>query len=184
MHSYLSTGVSLDASLPLSWEPLPESSRFLMAQWATANTLILKNLTLLDTYNSETATAAVVGNEQWAQLETKVDLALQLLVQLYGAQHGTPASHAIALTNDTLRWHTEKPPAHGSELLARLYLSPKLPLPILLPCRVRMVEAHEQHWWVSASLEITDTDMQDWLEKTIFRHHRRAIQQQRRPKGA
>ncbi|MDR3409386.1 MAG: hypothetical protein P4L87_00320, partial [Formivibrio sp.] len=57
--------------------------------------------------------------------------------------------------------------------------SDALPFLLQLPATITACEQAGEIWRVDAQLIIKDENLRDWWERTVFRFHRRAIQQER-----
>lgn len=169
-------GVFFIAQLPLKWAPLAAPPAFVLQDWMQANVALLRGLATIEAMQgekeNELGPAAAKALER---LEAKVDMALTLLAGLLANHSDFPPPVAIALTPDFIQWTTEKPPRVGEEILLSLYLSRALPSPLLLPARVTAAEQHADGAHVRATFLHFNEEMADWLERTVFRYHRRAI---------
>jgi hypothetical protein len=76
-----------------------------------------------------------------------------------------------------LEWLDTNAPEPGREIIIYLYLSPKLPQPLTLTAIVQSCVAEGDTSRVQATFSHLNTELTDWLERTVFRYHRRAIHQ-------
>ena len=76
-----------------------------------------------------------------------------------------------------MEWTDAAVPQTGQLILISLHLSPKLPQPLLLPAAVTQLESMENGSRVRAKFTHLNQEMEEWLERTLFRFHRRSIQQ-------
>lgn len=170
-------GVFLEGKLPLSWVAASGFDAGQLERWMHANAALLRALAVLDSSAAETERdAPTPAGKAIERLEAKTDLTLALVIQLLGQQTVLPPAHATILRADSIEWLTEQPPSDGGTIAVSLYLSPKLPLPLVLPASVTTVAGTPAGTRVRARLSGLDEDVQDWLERTLFRHHRRAVQ--------
>lgn len=172
-------GVFHAADLPLSWMPLGQCPPAQAEQWQHQGVALLRALSVIEMPVSEldrdTASAAGKAMER---LEAKLDLALSLMMQLAAREQiGLPPVCAVILRADSAEWIDQSAPEAGQMLLISLHISPKLPQPLTLPARVTATERREQGTRVKADFIHLNEELADWLERTLFRFHRRSIQQ-------
>lgn len=170
-------GVFLEGKLPLSWLAASGFDEGQLERWMHANAALLRALAVLDSAATETERdAPTPAGKAIERLEAKTDLTLALVIQLLGQHTVLPPVHPVILRAASIDWLTDQPPGDGRTIAVSLYLSPKLPLPLVLPASVEALENSPAGTKVRARLSGLDEDVQDWLERTLFRHHRRAVQ--------
>lgn len=156
-------GVHFQARLPLAW--LPETAA--IAFEATRYLAVL-------------AEFEYVGEErslEHSQLHAKLDLALLWLARSLAQE--MPASCEAWVGLESLYWEAVSPLAVGSSGALALNLSTALPFLLQLPATIMSCEQDGEIWRISARLMIEDDGLRDGWERTVFRYHRRAIQQER-----
>lgn len=171
------SGVTYEVNLPLSWEPLTGVSPAEVADWMHSDAALLHALATMETTVSDPE-GEMTGaqGKTLERLEAKLDLTLDLLAKLMFKSAPHPPSASVTLSAVAIEWQTPRPPAVGDNILIKLYLKPTLPLPVSLPARVIGVEAGEYESRVGAEFVSLSEEVQDWMERTVFRYHRRAIQ--------
>jgi hypothetical protein len=169
-------GVSFSAELPLSWEALTEQPPFTLQGWMLANVAMLRGLATMEAMQGDKENElGPVAGKALERLEAKIDLSLTLLARLLANRSDFPPTLPITLSPDFIEWVEEKGPETGREVLLSLYLSRALPTPLLLPARVVASERRPGGTHTRAVFIRFSEEMEDWLERTVFRHHRRAI---------
>jgi len=163
------SGVTLELALPLSFIARESFSPQEVAEWMRGNVALLKALAAFECPTRETEAEAGV-DPILARLEAKIDLALILLGELARRQQPLPEPVAVTLTSATVSWAGKAPIPKSTGVLS-LYLAPALPWPLRLP--VEIIAAGEGR--VEARLLHLDEDTQTWLDRTLFRHHRRRL---------
>jgi len=163
------SGVTLELALPLRWTPRESFPPQEVAEWMRGNVALLKALAAFECPTRETEPEAGM-DPVLARLEAKIDLALTLLGELARRHQPLPEPVAVTLTNATVSW-AGKAPAPQTTGVLTLYLSPPLPWPLQLP--VEILPAGEDR--VHARLLHLDEETQTWLDRTLFRHHRRRL---------
>lgn len=164
------TGISLHATLPLSWQEAHAFPQALLAEWMHGNVVCLQALAALESHDKE-FDASASGEHAAGRLEAKVDLLLQLVGELMRKQQPALPNTEVVLGAHEIIWEASAPIAPGSEGVITLYLSPRLHWPLTLPVRVAGVQNNKVH----AKLIHLSEEAQAWLERTLFRYHRRAL---------
>ncbi len=173
------TGISLEATLPLQWESGPAFSPILRDQHRHANLSLLRALASIETVPQERDETPEAIRKHIDHIESKLDLLLTLVAKLSLDAIQLPPEHKIVLSQTQISWHPgELPhPEIGQAVQIRLFLSPRVPQPLILDGIVISIEAGE----ILATLQNLDEEMNEWLMRTIFRYHRRAVHARKQP---
>ena len=167
------SGITYQANLPLRWQYEAVPSDAALVQARHGNLAMLQALATLETaadkeHDADPAVAKAVD-----RLEAKLDIALSLLSRLVAQQIQLPPSTSVTLGVHEIQWRGELEfPAVGSIIMLSLYLSPKLPEPLNLHARVTTSHAG----LYGADFLDTDEELEEWITRTLFRYHRRALQ--------
>ncbi|MBI5753362.1 MAG: PilZ domain-containing protein [Hydrogenophilales bacterium] len=164
------SGITLHAHLPLAWAATASFPQPLIAEWMHGNLVCLQALAALESHDRE-IDASATGEHAAGRLEAKVDLLLQLVGELMRKQQPAPPRVEVILGADEVIWDAATPIAAGSEGVLTLFLSPRLHWPLTFPVHVTGVQGTKVH----AKLIHLSEDAQEWLERTLFRYHRRAL---------
>jgi len=108
------------------------------------------------------------------RLDHKLDLLLGLVGQWLTRELTVPAPQPVRLGVRGVLWQAALPPGPGR---VSLYLRPTLPVALQLPALLSALP----HGQVLAEFQGLDPQLADALERYIFRQHRRAVAQARRP---
>lgn len=179
LNKFEPNGVFYAADLPLSWTLLSRLQPAQSEQWQYDGAALLRALAVLETpvTEMERDTSSASGKAM-ERLEAKLDLALSLMTQLARQQAEYPPLHRVVLRARTLEWLGETVPSAQQLVLVSLHISPKLPHALILPATVTGVEPQDNGASrVQAEFADLSEEMEDWLERTLFRFHRRSIQQ-------
>ncbi|PHV13110.1 PilZ domain-containing protein [Chitinimonas sp. BJB300] len=165
----MSTPIKIQADLPVAWHlDVPPIG--------SDGVLLLRVLALLEAVPSNYNEDDSAETLRWQGLEARVDLCLLLLGQLLLRDGVLPQVCAIELSGEGACWTHPQLLRVGERGTLALYLSPRIPQPLLLPASLTDVQAKEGgSCLVQAKFELGDIELQDWLDKTIFRRHRREI---------
>ncbi|MEK6662565.1 MAG: PilZ domain-containing protein [Pseudomonadota bacterium] len=163
------TGITLHAHLPLAWAAVQTFPQPLLAEWMHGNLICLHALAALESHEEKDTSAT--GEHAAGRLEAKVDLLLQLVGELMRKQQPAPPRVEVTLGAHEVVWDAASPIAAGSEGVLTLFLSPRLHWPLALPVHVTGTQGTKVH----AKLIHLSEEVQEWLERTLFRYHRRAL---------
>lgn len=108
------------------------------------------------------------------RVDQKLDLLLGLVGQWLTRELTVPAPQPVRLGVRGVLWQAALAPGPGS---VSVYLRPGLPAALQLPARLHTLADGQ----VLAEFHGLDPQLTDALERYIFRQHRRAVAQARRP---
>lgn len=174
----LGDGLHCDDALGFRWQAqdeLPVAS--VMARVNARNEAVLRALAMLEEHDESAADD--VERAEFHRLEGKVNLVLELLSELVRQQHPGPPQIAMRFSAEGVCWHATSAHREGDVLLTEWYLLPAWPVALTLYARVAHSRRAAGGHLVCARIEGASDSTRDWLEKLVFRRHRRAIAQQR-----
>ena len=141
--------------------------------WMRENVMTLHAIAALESPVHERDLEHTVGVDLTAaRLEAKMDMVLQWVGKLLLAQHPLPPATDIILGSQSIAWKCPVTLTVGQFGVLTLYLAPNLPMPLLWPVQI-VAYANGQ---ARAALLHLSAEAQDALDRTLFRHHRRALQ--------
>jgi len=174
------SAISYETELPFAWRADPAPDEATLEGWLYANLALLRALARI-----ETGTAITIEKEHGVdpylvqvleRVESKLDMALNLLARLSAAQGELPHRLPVKLSAQHIEWTDVRAPDTAQEITLSLYLSPKLPEPLMLRARVTSVTPVFGGFSCVAELLERDDEFQEWMTRTVFRYHRRALQ--------
>jgi hypothetical protein len=180
----LAEGLSFEASLPFAWRVLdavPDAAH--LTYWNEYNEAALRSMAALDEYTNQPPEEHATQAHELARLEFKVNLVLDLIGQLLAQQMLLPEAVWLKVGARGIEWTSLQAPAVGEPLLLQLYLTPSYPRPLELPATVVKHDTLTVGARCTAAFVGCSEPVQDWLEKLIFRHHRRRIAHARVPRA-
>lgn len=170
-------GIEFQSLMAVEWQSVSQLTRELMDEWARSNVALLRALATIEGAAAETDNEPVApGNRAIERLEAKIDLALKLLNKLLEQQRQLPEKGPATLSASMMRWITTNPPNSQETVVLFVHLSEKLPEPLILPATITEITSAANGVEVTATFVEPDEELTEWLERTIFRYHRRAIQ--------
>jgi len=178
------SGVCLEARLPLGWTVEQESSAATLDLRRHGNIALLRALAAIESAAPEREhDLPEVMQKSLDHLESKLDLVLLLVAGLARTGADMPPEKQVTLFSDRIVWveTVGSAPIEGQRLLTSLYLNPRLPQPLQLLVVVTGIDIQSGYAHVSAQFDRLDEELGEWLTRTLFRHHRRALHAQRQP---
>jgi hypothetical protein len=164
--------------LSLSWAlaldlPAPE----VLNRQNHRNENVLRALTMLEEHDESQAEDA--ERADLYRLEGKLNLVLELVAELVRERAGGAEPVQMRFNAAGLCWSTDETFPKDTLLVTQWYLLPSWPVALQLYARVRSCRAAGDLNLVCAELEGVSTGVAEWLEKLVFRRHRRMVALQR-----
>lgn len=171
------TQVSCRLWLPFSWQadlPAPQPGDDLHQR----NLQSLHYIEALENHGHKKSESPTETELEIQRLESKLNLALDLLGSLVNQSQERPSPANIELSVSAARWTREKPIKDEQRGRLALYLHPLLANPITLPGLCYGSEAATD-FNVHCQFDPLPDDLADALLAFVFRGHRRAIAEKR-----
>ena len=173
--------ITFQTRLPLAWENPGTPDEATLGAWRQENLTLLRALATLESMvpDKERELDQALGKAV-ERMEAKIDVMLTLMARLVGQQNSLPPSLPLTLAAQHVEWACPAavaPPA-DSHVLLKVYPSPKLPEPLRLWVRVATQPARSQgeDCYCLAEFLDEDAEFEEWMTRTLFRYHRRALQ--------
>lgn len=175
--SQFGTGLLYEDCVPVSWREVGKdvpAAQILRTH--QSNERVLRSLAALDEQRAEAADEehGYSANEL-PRLEFKLNLLLEMVARLLAEHVAIPAATPVRMSGSGICWRSPNAPAVGSLLCIDVYLHPGYPSPITLYGEVRQVLPADGGFEVDARYRDMSDAMRSWIEKLIFRHHRRQV---------
>ena len=171
-----SPGIEHHAYLPLAWQDASVPTPQQIADWMRDNVIALQAIDAVESHASQAhdreSERAASSDHNTVRLEAKVDLLLHWMGKLLLAQQPLPPATEFILGPEVVAWKCSTILKPGSQGVLSLYLAPNVPTPLMLPVEVICCIDGQAR---AKLLHLTE-DAQDWLDRTLFRYHRRALQ--------
>lgn len=167
-----------DDDLGLAWTVLdekPEEAK--LARMNARNEVVLRTLALVEEHDETQVEDA--ERAELHRLEAKLNLVLELLADLISEGQGTLPRRAVRFNSKGLCWQSEEALEPNALLIVRCYAQPAWPVPLKLIARVRSSLPSRDGFRICSHLEEMSFGAANWLEKLVFRRHRRSIARSR-----
>jgi hypothetical protein len=169
--------------LPLTWRPLPgPPDGGQLAQLNDVNEPLVRALAaLLDGHPTAHADDRGEYPQEFARLEAKLDLLFEMIGRALVRQGDVPGQVRLRLSSSGVAWSAEDLPSEAAWVLVRLYLHPRYLQPLEVAGQV-LPPGHAQRE-VTVAFHGLCEPVLDFINKFIFRHHRRVIASHRSPEN-
>ncbi len=169
-------GVSYFTIIPLSWRPEGKPSADDIAIWMYGDVTLLRALATIEAMQPERDGDLGSGvSKVLERLEFKIDLALSLVAKLLAQNAVQPSTCPVFVSAEGMEWIGEEAATAGDDIVISAYISQKLPQPLVLPAKIQAVRQEPGGTRIYATFTHLSEEAQDWLSRTVFRYHRRAI---------
>lgn len=173
----LTTALKYQAKLPFSYKMMDKVEPTEIKYWGHQNVSLLRALAAMETTASPEKDFIHDGptNKSLERIEARLDIAMMMLSHLMKNQAEPTNSRNITLSTSEVSWElipTEISPEVGSLLVMDIYLSELIAIPLKLFGQI----ASHQQGETRAALIYVDSQLEEWLTRTIFRYDRLAIQ--------
>jgi len=176
-------GPVLSGEFPLRWERLsPSQLEHERDSVRDSNETTLRNYYLLDERTQETSEDRDESAPELVRIEQRLNLVIELLGQVLSHSLDLPPAARCILSRETLEWSGHDIPAPGDCVRLALYLHAHYPKPLMLFGQVTHVVRSADMPHVTVQLAQLGESVGDWLDRLIFRAHRRRIALARRQK--
>lgn len=172
-------GITWQGTVPFSFKAEAPPPPGILDEWMRTNVVLLQALATLDTPRQETDLEQGSSKDHAIQrLESKLDLTLSLLSMLLKQQVRMPDPIPITLMADSVEWESTSLLEPDTTVNLSVYLNPRLPQPLMMPAVITVIRPESKK--IRASFSKMSEECRDWLERTLFRYHRRTIQNRQR----
>lgn len=170
-------GLLLEATLPLEWIDAPTMTQASSELQHQGNVALLRALSAIETSLPEHEVHAEATQKALERVEAKLDIVFLLLSRLASTSVTFPPEKPVTLSSNTITWtESGSAPVVGQSLQVTLYLNPRLPQPLHLPVTINDLRTKDSGVEVVGTLQSVGDELEEWLTRTIFRYHRRALQ--------
>jgi len=182
-NSVANAGPVLSGEFPLRWERIsPAQLEQARDAVRDSNETTLRNYHLLDERTQESGDDRDESAPELVRIEQRLNLVIELLGQVLSSSLNLPAIAPCALSRDRFEWSGLDIPASGECVRLALYLHAHYPKPLVLVGQVTHVVGSADTARVTVQLAPLSESVGDWLDRLIFRAHRRRVAQVRRQK--
>jgi hypothetical protein len=141
------------------------------------NLAVLRSLAMLEEHDDKVTDDG--ERAELRRLEGKVDLLLELVSELVRERRPGGEPRVARFSAEGVCWTAPEAEFPGALLLTEWFLIASWPVSLKLHVRIDSSDKRDDGYRICGRLEGTNDTVKDWLEKLVFRRHRRAIAQRR-----
>lgn len=163
-------------NLAVAWQPveaMPDTSR--LALISESNETFLRSLSAFAEFIKEPAEESSELMQELARLDLKLNLLLELVGQIVYRQTEIPGFAPVKLFSRGVEWRADDVPQPGQSVMLRLYVQRGIPKPLCFYGDVVSTLEEKDQGVAKVIFHGLSQSVVDWLEKFIFRQHRRSV---------
>lgn len=177
-------GQVLSGEFPLHWERVsPTQLEQERDSVRDSNETTLRNYYLLDERTQEPADDRDESAPELVRIEQRLNLVIELLGQVLSHSLNLPSAAPCLLSRKSFEWSASVAPSPGECVRLALFLHAHYPKPLVLFGQVTQVVRNADTSRVTVQLAQLSESVGDWLDRLIFRAHRRRVALTRRHKS-
>ena len=169
-------GLAYSDNIAIGWKPAPRDlDDTHLANVNASNEEFLRAVAVVgDAGGQKDAPDSGVVTQEMARLDLKLNLLLDLVATLIYNQLDIPATTPVKLSAGGVTWRGDVP-SPGQRVYLELYIQRGLPKPLC--CYGEVVSSADEFAAGTARVRFIGLTgaARAWLEKLIFRHHRREV---------
>ena len=147
----------------------------LLALVNESNESFLRAVSAIGAFATDPADDAAGISQEIVRLDLKINLLLDLVSQLIYKQLDIPERTQVTISSNEIQWLSPNVPEPGAIVFVQVYIQHGTPKPLCFYGEVMSSQAE----YSSGSARVCYLGLcgsaQSWLDKLIFRHHRRAV---------
>ncbi|MEZ5569422.1 MAG: PilZ domain-containing protein [Halioglobus sp.] len=174
-------GLAFTDDISIAWRPVeqvPDEARLAIVN--ESNESFLRAVSVIGAFPGEFSEEEMASSQEVARLDLKINLLLDLVSQLIYQQSNVPARRTVTISTSEISWRDDTPPALGDTVFMQVYIQHGTPKPLSVYGRVVAVQDDNPHSSNRVRYLGLSPSAQSWLDKLIFRHHRREVAFRRR----
>lgn len=169
-------GLTFTDNISIDWTAVdcaPDDARLALVN--ESNESFLRAVSALGAFSTETSEDEVGLSQEITRLDLKVNLLLDLVSQLIYKQLEIPERSQVTISSSEIEWHSANVPNPGATVFVKVYIQHGTPKPLCFYGEVVSSEQQYQSGDAVVRYLGLSGSAQSWLDKLIFRHHRRAV---------
>lgn len=169
-------GLTFTDNISIDWKPVdyqPDDSRLALVN--ESNESFLRAVSALGAFSNDVSEDEISLSQEITRLDLKVNLLLDLVSQLIYQQLEIPEKSQVTISSTNIQWSATKVPVPGATVFVQVYIQHGTPKPLCFYGKVQSSDEQFQSGLAVVSYLGLSGSAQSWLDKLIFRHHRRAI---------
>lgn len=169
-------GLNFTDNISIDWRPVadyPDDARLALVN--ESNEAFLRAVSAIGAFAPEPAEDGVGISQEIARLDLKINLLLDLVSQLIYKQLDIPERSLVTISSGEISWSSSRVPEPGAVVFVQVYIQHGTPKPLCFYGKVISTGQEYEAGCARVSFLGLAGSAQSWLDKLIFRHHRRAV---------
>jgi hypothetical protein len=178
-------GLSFTDNISLAWQPVDytlDDRHLALAN--DSNEIFLRAVSAIGEFARDVPEDGQDISQEMARLDIKMNLLLDLVSQLIYAQLAIPDITRVTISSSEIEWTGDELPAPEQTVLLKIYIQRGTPKPLCFYGTVISSAADHAAGHARVKYIGLRGSAQAWLDKLIFRHHRREIAYKKSIKSA
>tara|TARA_R110002110_G_scaffold405241_1_gene624200 strand:+ start:32693 stop:33262 length:570 start_codon:yes stop_codon:yes gene_type:complete len=170
------TGLSYNDNISVAWKAVDhELNASHLALVNESNEAFLRAVSAIGEFARDLPEDSPELSQEMARLDIKLNLLLDLVSKLIYAQLAIPETSPATVSSTAISWTTNDAPPVGQLVFLEVYIQRGTPKPLCFYGKVTSSSEDQAAGRCRAEYVGLGGSAQAWLEKLIFRHHRREI---------
>lgn len=171
-----SGGLAFTDNISITWKAIdyqPDSSHLALVN--ESNESFLRAVSAISEFSKEVTEDSQGLAQEVARLDLKLNLLLDLVSQLIYKQLDIPEMSQVTISSSEIEWEGKSIPEPGQTVFLQVYIQRGTPKPLCFYGEV--VSTSDDYSAGRAKVRYVGLlgSAQTWLDKLIFRHHRREV---------
>lgn len=169
-------GLVYEDNLAVSWQPRDgQPDPLHLALVCESNEAFLRAVSAFGEFAKEASEDSSELMQELVRLDLKLNLILDLVGQVVYKQLDIPGFSAVKLYSRGIEWRGGNVPEPGKAVAVQIFIQRGVPKPLSFYGDVVSSDAEYRQGIAKVAFFGVSQAVEDWLEKFIFRQHRRAV---------
>lgn len=169
-------GLGFTDNISIAWKKVdsrPDDTHLALIN--ESNESFLRAVSAIGEFSPENPDDDAGISQEIVRLDLKVNILLDLVSQLIYKQLEIPEMSLVTISSSEVEWRDENIPEPGQMVFVEVYVQRGTPKPLCFYGQVVSNEREYQSGCARVRYFGLSGSAQSWLDKLIFRHHRRAV---------
>lgn len=171
-----SAGLSFTDNISITWKSIdyqPDDSHLALVN--DSNESFLRAVSAISEFSKDVSEESPVISHEITRLDLKLNLLLDLVSQLIYQQSDIPETSSVTVSSTEIQWQGKNLPHPNTTVFIQVYIQRGTPKPLCFYGQVISTEQEREEGSSRVRYIGLSGSAKAWLDKLIFRHHRREI---------
>ncbi|MEH6616218.1 MAG: PilZ domain-containing protein [Porticoccus sp.] len=169
-------GLAFTDNISITWKPVayqPDDSHLALVN--ESNESFLRAVSAISEFSKDVSEDAPSLSQEISRLDLKLNLLLDLVSQLIYKQLDIPEMSRVTISSNGIEWEGKNVPKPNQTVFVQVYIQRGTPKPLCFYGKVVSNQGNYDLGQAKVGYLGLSGSAKTWLDKLIFRHHRRAI---------